>query len=825
MNQFPHLQFVGKLEGLPLLRGGGRSERSENNRENRKEHATHLLGSTSQLQSDWTVFLSTRKEFDLPELDKEVIPVFLQINPALLTGQFDFLDYGIEIISEEEDGFIIGASLDNLRTLEEKINGFVNSTRSTGKIADLWDIINGNREKWRPEHILSQTMLKNWHNILDDQMYPVEVSIAFDKPLKKAPDPLKRAYLKKQKEYLKVKEQRDEDMMKRQAHFEKFINIYGSLESSYIEIEDSFACEIIISGKGLKDLVFNYPYVFEVKERTKIAAFDGYNIPSDEPDFEIIRPDNDDPEVAIIDSGIMENNKYVELAVNPNESQNYVSNENTNADLVRGGGHGTRVAGGVLYPEGVFQVASPYKLPCKIKNIRILNSNNELDSHYLPELMVDIFNNNYENKIFNLSVTNIGPELNKHMSPWAAIIDKLIHHENILFILASGNVHRDIISSLLTSGLNYPTYLNEVDCKIANPATSCFAITVGSVNHDFFEDDNWVSLGGKNEVSAFSRSGPGIWNIIKPDVVEYGGGQLVSKDGNYRINENERTSPELVRSTLHGGNAIGRDSVGTSYAAPKVSHLAAQLLKLYPNENINLIRALIVQGARLPEPFFLQPTTLAIQLYGYGIPTLSRVTDNSDYRVTFYTTGLICADHAHIYSVNIPEIIFNPGNEFDILIEVTLAFTAKIRRTRQKTKSYLGTWLDWMSASLDDDLESFQARCLKTNDELEEEGNGFKGQEIPWKIKERGNWGEVREFSRNNNTIQKDWAIIKSFNLNRIISFAIRGHKGWDKNNEPIPYAFTVSIEAINQDIQVYAPIKIENQAEVEIRLPEIVSS
>jgi hypothetical protein len=307
--------------------------------------------------------------------------------------------------------------------------------------------------------------------------------------------------------------------------------------------------------------------------------------------------------------------------------------------------------------------------------------------------------------------------------------------------------------------------------------------------------------------------------------VEYGGGQIVSKDGAFRINANEYTSPELVRSTLYGGNAIGRDSVGTSFAAPKVSHIVAQLLKLYPDENINLIRALIVQGARLPEPFFLNPTTQAIQFYGYGIPSLGRVTENSDFRATFYTTGKLSADEAHIYTVNIPESLTDKGNEFDILIEVTLAFTAKIRRNRQKTKSYLGTWLDWISASLDDDIESFKDRCLKPieeenedNTEQENTGFGFKGEEIPWKIRERNNWG-VRDIHRNNGTIQKDWAKINSFSLNDVVSFAIRGHKGWDRNHEEIPYAFTVSFEAINQDIPIYEPIKIENQVEVEVRI------
>jgi hypothetical protein len=60
MNQFPHLKFAGKIEGLPIYNGGGQNERSKKNRENRQGHAVTLLGSTSQLQLDWEDFLTKK---------------------------------------------------------------------------------------------------------------------------------------------------------------------------------------------------------------------------------------------------------------------------------------------------------------------------------------------------------------------------------------------------------------------------------------------------------------------------------------------------------------------------------------------------------------------------------------------------------------------------------------------------------------------------------------------------------------------------------------------------------------------------------------------
>jgi hypothetical protein len=65
--------------------------------------------------------------------------------------------------------------------------------------------------------------------------------------------------------------------------------------------------------------------------------------------------------------------------------------------------------------------------------------------------------------------------------------------------------------------------------------------------------------------------------------------------------------------------------------------------------------------------------------------------------------------------------------------------------------------------------------------------------------------------------LQKDWAILKSFQLPEELSFAVLAHKGWDKNKESIPYALTVSIEILGADIPIYESIRVENEAQIEI--------
>lgn len=817
MERFPHLKFLQKVVGKPRLNGGGApNPQTLHNKENRQGHFGYLSRRTSQIKTEWDNQMNQREQQDLAPLDSDIIPIFLKINPDLILYDFDLKLFGIEVISQENDGYIIGASLDGFKTLDEKINNFLVEVWGSAKIADFWEIIDG--KQWKPDHILSDYLKTTWRDINDDRVYSLEVGVAFDKPIGKVPDPTKRDYEKKLQKFRDEQIERDKRFDERQEEFEKFINHYGRVTSSLIDLEDSFCCEIEITGKGLKDLVYNYPFVFEVSEADEVIGVNSEIEEVGTIEVEVIAPDFDSPEVAVIDSGIMEEHKYISPAIIGTNSKSYIAGDNSTADLVKNGGHGTRVAGAILYPYGITDTEVPYQLPCFVRNLRVLDKDNKL-THKLPaELMKQIVEDNLDCKIFNLSInSNVASRL-KHMSSWAATIDTLINENKVLFLISAGNLTREDIRHYINSGNNYPDFLDAPHCRIANPAQSSFAITVGSVNHTAFDDANFKSLGIEDEISPFSRIGTGIWGMIKPDVVEYGGGLAISKIGNIVLIKDE-LSPELIRSTMHGGSGVGNDIVGTSFATPKVSYIVTQLLKLYPEEDINLLRALVVQGARLPNAFFENPTVKSIKCFGYGIPSLERVTKNTLQRVTFYNSETIKAEEGHIYSLNIPEFLRSPAEDHDILIEVTLSYTTKVRRTRQKTKSYLSTWLDWTSSKVGEPFEDFKDYVLK---EIEEDvtvydkdlRNGMTGWN--WKIKSN-TAGAVNGISRTNSTVQKDWAIIKSHELPNDLSFAVRGHKGWDKTNGEVPYSLVVSIEILNSKLEIYEAIRIENELEVEI--------
>lgn len=312
MERFPHLKFLQKVIGKPRLHGGGEpNPLSIQNKNNRQGHFGYLSGRTSQIKSDWEIQIGRREELGLAPLDADIIPIFLKINPDLVTYDFDLKQFGIEVISQEEEGYIIGASLDSFTSLNEKINRFLNEQHGGAKIADFWEIIEGNQ--WKPEHVLSDYLKSIWSEIIEDRVYKVEIGIAFDKPIGKAPDPNSRYYERSLQRYNEELVERDNRFFERQDEFEVFIGHYGRLTSDIISLEDSFCCEVEITGKGLKDLVFNYPFVFEVSETDEII---GVNSVIDEVgtiDLEVIAPDPTSPEVGVIDSGIMEGHRFIPL--------------------------------------------------------------------------------------------------------------------------------------------------------------------------------------------------------------------------------------------------------------------------------------------------------------------------------------------------------------------------------------------------------------------------------------------------------------------------------------------------------------------------------
>ncbi|WP_293914874.1 MULTISPECIES: S8 family peptidase [unclassified Sphingobacterium] len=837
MSQFPHLTFKDSFKGDFRFKTGYRkpNPKTIENRRNSRSHGIFIGNNANSVKERYKNELARRAQEGLPHLDENMIPVFLQVDP----DGFDIealKGFGIEIISEEEEGFIIGASIDGFSSLERKIKQFIEEDKAVNT-AQLWDIVLG--ENWRVEQILSEELQRRWSQIEDEDILVVDVSIACylkapDYPLRDKEDSDEKYEQRIERwrdRYQKYEIEKDDFEFARHEDVQRFLENYGAeIISGFISERDSFSFSVRLRGKILKDFVFNYPYVFEVIEKAVIDSPVGFEGDGEEWDMDILPPSIDAPKVCVIDSGVMEGHKLLLPAILSKESMSFVPNSaHTVADEVVNGGHGTRVAGAVLFGNNIPREGK-YQAPCYIYNARVLDGDNQLSSLlFPPELMENVCLNFGDAHIFNLSINNRVACRTTHMSQWAASLDRMSHEDAHLFVVSAGNLSTEKvqpnnpgIKDHRSAGRNYPVYLLENASRVADPAQSLFSITVGSICIDHYEDEDLKSFGQRDHVSSFSRSGLGIWNSIKPELVEYGGDWVTEKMGNNLIIK-ETTCPETVVSR---GLGVARDTVGTSFAAPKVSHILAKLVAQFPFEGALFHKALLLQSARLPEHVRHNPDLNAMRHYGYGIPDSVRAVENSARRITFTTSDGVSPGQANLYTVQIPDELRRQGQDFDILIEVSLCYTAKSRRTRRRINSYLSSWLSWQSALLGQGIEEFKQEVIKDieNDVDAANDDPFdQPTRISWTIDEHPNWGQVKEIKRQANANQKDWATLKSYNLPTELSFAVVGHKGWEKDlEEKVPFAFVVSFEVLNGEIPLYdlmARVNIEVEQESQIPL------
>jgi hypothetical protein len=176
---------------------------------------------------------------------------------------------------------------------------------------------------------------------------------------------------------------------------------------------------------------------------------------------------------------------------------------------------------------------------------------------------------------------------------------------------------------------------------------------------------------------------------------------------------------------------------------------------------------------------------------------------------------LIKAGSCHIFQVPLPAEIRRPADEYDILVEVTLSFSANPRRTRRTLRRYLSTWADWKVNRIGESLEEFRKRVLKVDGNRSDEGDSAE-----WALGANPQHGRLRGVSRNASTVQKDWSIIKSNQLPSDFCIAVVGHKGWSSDPDSTArYTLAVSFELLGKEVPIFEQIQLsvaELRAQVE---------
>lgn len=880
-HQFEYLPLIRTFKGPAKLRGGGkRSPQTIMNSNARQAHSLALDTAAQAFSANWQARKALRQAAGqvFPNIPSGV-PILLQVDPGL---DLDALrkKFAFEIVAEQEEGYVIVASEDiQIAPFRAMLQGFSGKAYGSAMIAQVHKLFDDPNQTDRLGRILSEHLMNTWSNLGDDQLYIVDVGIACagTQEIPTRPARGKRAtdadWAAKEFAWSEARagayREWEDIKIERETAIQRFSDFYHAEILHLVDgtdfdagvLADSFTIRLRISGKGLRDFVLNYPYVFEVVEPEDIELPQNLGQPGTQaqPAVAPIAPDADAPAVCVIDSGIQEGHLLLQPAIDQTSSHCFLPGKTATdvGDYVAGGGHGTRVAGAVLYGEEVAKAGTP-KLPFWIQNARVLDDNNRMPEEVFPAEAMRAAVEHYHSgpratRIFNHSINAYGYCRLRYMSSWAAEIDALSNEHDVLIIQSAGNIRPSGpmpypgVKDHLDAGRPYPGYLYEPAARVANPGQSLQALTVGSIAYGAFEAGNWRSFATEPDFpSAFSRSGPGIWNVIKPEVVEYGGDFIRTNNQPTDVHGGggiPAACPELVRSTMFPpGPAADRDATGTSFATPKVARIAAQLQRLLPAEPTLLYRALLVQSAQWPawaedvlsqlrapngqqtqgtRQQLLDDASQIIRCIGFGIPDQTRAAVNTDHRTTFITSAEtpIHAGECHIYQVPIPAALRQQADEYDIRIDVTLSYVAQPRRTRRNLRHYLSTWVDWVTSNLGEGLNDFRVRAMKAEEE-ENEGEPLPGSTLPWTLQVSSTTGLIRNTRRNSGTVQKDWAIVRSNTLPDHFCIAVRGHQGWSRDPDTTArYALAVTFEIVGQEISIYDPLRaavIELQMQID---------
>jgi hypothetical protein len=368
------------------------------------------------------------------------------------------------------------------------------------------------------------------------------------------------------------------------------------------------------------------------------------------------------------------------------------------------GTHGTMVGGLAAY--GDFEASLRDDLPLiaggPVHEARVLEPDPdrptqyrfapEVTVHEVIEQAIQTLNAEEGVRVFNLSIAERDAYSGPHVGLVTERLDELIRELGIVVVVCAGNHAVEPLSATMASGDpvldGYPGYTLAETARIAEPAAAALGLAVGSLARSEAPQTlaGVARVGDQavatvNELSPFSRTGPGAFRGVKPDLVDYGGNWVINDTGQL-----DWQNPGVGVISL-GQNAAGRlfaVSTGTSFAAPRIARLAADVWGAYPGASANLVRALVGISARVPAAISAQyPTDEGrLRSVGYGRPIGDLAQACGGNRVVMYFDGTMQTDTVSIHPIPVPAS-FARGRSTR-RIAVALAYDPPVRRQRRE---------------------------------------------------------------------------------------------------------------------------------------------
>jgi len=403
--------------------------------------------------------------------------------------------------------------------------------------------------------------------------------------------------------------------------------------------------------------------------------------------FEVTVPENLST-VGIIDTGINTiapfNNLIVDGGIN-------ITGE-TDADH---SGHGTLVAGLAIFGQELpSSVQDSYEAKCKVLPIKVLHNNNGGINFPLLLQAIRTANQDKGVRIFNMSLVFYPKQYNEAFSEFAYELDHLSHELGVLIFISVGNFDSISLRELLTTDFHndhsYPEFyynLNSTspihNCEntnISTPSESLNNLSIGALAGNIEDDDNsditpaniypayytrkfHFDYEQKINTTDFNQNQKNK-HLNKPDLV-FDGGDLL----------NGQSGIEVIASPADN---YFRRAAGTSLSTPLITSIAAEIEGMYPDLNVQSIKALLINSANYYKPkelpHFQNKDELLRKLIGFGVPdrNLALLSDNKS--ITMVVEDEIKPLEIVSIPIFLPDYLKTSGNK--LIFEISIAYSS-----------------------------------------------------------------------------------------------------------------------------------------------------
>jgi len=546
---------------------------------------------------------------------------------------------------------------------------------------------------------------------------------------------------------------------------------------------------------------------------------------------EVQAPDARSAIVGLVDSGVASGHPLIGAAVLASDAIGTGIDEDQDQH-----GHGTMIASLLLHGnvEDAIAQGLPLRPICRVVSARVLDANNEfpMDDLWENDLREAItWCANQGARVINLSIGDRRSPFSppRQMSA-ASVVDALARELGLVVVVAAGNSRpADYLDAISEASIDeYPrVLLNDGATGLLDPGTSLLSLTAGGLTdaaasgaHSSHETLRRQPMGKPGWPSPVTRKGPGPGQAVKPEVSESAGtlgieeGILVSNDAELGV----------VGASAEAGRLLSWD-VGTSYAVPLVSRVAAAVVSKFPTFSAALIRSLVlVSTERLPfadnwegsESVRLEAERA---LVGYGRPSIARATESTSHRAILVAEDSIPVNGVHIYEIPVPSSFMSPGGKRGL--DIALAYSPP---TRVRRLDYMASGMEYhlvKGLPLDEVAEVF-ARVG------EQEDRGEEGEDA---IASASGLGSnlvklvptTQTRSRGTNQLGRRVFHHRLNASDEPMFLVVRNINRWDDDTARQPYALAVALwrdegrPELHAELQALLETEVELPVEIEI--------